>query len=453
MGGKLFSVPSAKGEPALYVPRLSPLQFETMRSMVLEAVESECYVRPARTAPEKTDHGDIDLIVMPRSLDPELLDRPGKLSLAMTAHRTFQTTNIIMRNLGVVRSHFNSNVFSLAVPAPATVAPADLEPHVQVDLILTKSRQELDWHEFLNSYGDLRALLCMICRSLGLVINHEGFHVIVPEIDGVSYYKEKKLLFLTSHPCECLEFLGLDWHRYDLGFDTLKSLFEWILTCRFVTKAHPDPNALSSRSDRKHLESRPMFQQFVRHWLPPHQEKLEPRPQLSRSHVLFEALDQFNQTGAYTQRLDDFNKFTAERHFWLEEVPPCIPKLVGGEKHRKRRMKNIIEGLKHFTICQDGRPVLGERSLREEDANPGWLEKFADTEARKQALFEFIRENWAVAERWELNLLKAYESAIHLDRDGNLWSTEQDRLRREEQSQEEGQQEGQGEGQEKGQEE
>ena len=190
-------------------------------------------------APEKSDHGDIDVLV-----DEELFN--------------FNVQDL-KQALGADAYTKGGRASSFAIRIPE-----DSSKYFQLDVHLCK-KGCFEWENVIYAYGDLWHIIGSVVTRFGFAINDSGLHARVEESDEVN--KKDCLLLLTSEPQEMMEFLGLDSPRYEKGFSTLDELFEWaISTPLFRTKFFQKETIIGKQERMR--EKRPMYSNFVAEWLP-----------------------------------------------------------------------------------------------------------------------------------------------------------------------------------------
>lgn len=222
MGGKAFNAPQG-GKPALAnFPRMPPPLYTALREQIRRVLSHHfsTITFPAE-APEKPDHGDLDVLVHSASGCNPGLER-------------------ITEILGAIQSR----AYTFAVPMTAPCfAGIDLNVYgpnfsdalVQVDLRICKDLEELHWRAFKNGYGDLWQILGVLIRPLGLTVDESHLCVRIQEVEDGSGSKEDTKVRLCDEPDEVLNFLGLDLEEYHRGFETEMQVFEWCARCRFFS--------------------------------------------------------------------------------------------------------------------------------------------------------------------------------------------------------------------------
>ncbi|KAL8637420.1 MAG: hypothetical protein Q9228_005308 [Teloschistes exilis] len=258
---------------------MPPAVYRAVREQCLEQVAS-FFQRAACPieAPEKTNFGDIDLIVS----EPKIMPLPvDSLARALNAERTIQS----------------QPTYCFAVPYPGREGN-----YVQVDVHVCESKF-FDWEIFHQSHGDLWNLLGSSIRPFGLTANNTGLHVRIPEIEN--FNRKKSLIFLTAESHTVLDFLHLDRAILSRSFDAVESMFEFAWSNRFFRpKAYIRPDLKAN--DRKRLAQRELYRRFVDDYVPSRNvraQQIDDVVELTRQEVLDEALETFNKRSEYRARL------------------------------------------------------------------------------------------------------------------------------------------------------
>lgn len=131
------------------------------------------------------------------------------------------------------------------------------------------------------AHGDLWNILGTIHRPHGLTISDKALHIRIPEIED--YDKKRARVFLTDHPAEVLDFLGLSIrnHEWERPFASVDDLFEYAAQCRwFILAPHNDDEeniaqdeAAAARrklkhNDRQRMRQRPIFARWLDEFVP-----------------------------------------------------------------------------------------------------------------------------------------------------------------------------------------
>ncbi|RYE22009.1 MAG: hypothetical protein EOP45_08840 [Sphingobacteriaceae bacterium] len=179
-------------------------------------------------APEKTSHGDVDLVVS----GEKLMDSQNAVKE--------------IKNMGLTNKTNNSYLYQLSIEDGQVIK-------VQVDIIEVET-QYLEMYLFTINYGDLGMILGYICHSFQFSINSHGLFYRIYEGSGFKKY------LITANVAEVCEILGLDYSRWQHGFNTKRDIFDWLLVLR--PKIVHKTNEIRNRADRR-SDDRPMYQEFL----------------------------------------------------------------------------------------------------------------------------------------------------------------------------------------------
>ena len=171
MGGNAFT--------NLNTPRLDPVQYNLARQAAISVLRGYFpVVQVPPEAPEKTDFGDVDVLVAGAGREVTVGDISN--ALKAVAHTT---------------TKFPA---SFAVPLEGVD-----NAYAQID-IETSCAQLVPWLLWLKSYGDLTIVLGSLHRDLGLTISHTGLYLRIEELEKSS--RKASMLKLTNNPAKAMEF-------------------------------------------------------------------------------------------------------------------------------------------------------------------------------------------------------------------------------------------------------
>ncbi|KAF2673216.1 hypothetical protein BT63DRAFT_150164 [Microthyrium microscopicum] len=352
MGGNAFST--------LDTPRLSHEQWELLRvrciKILLEFYEQ--VVCPPE-APEKVDHGDVDLLVEA----PKHPIEPDTLQNALGA--------VSRTKVGVT--------MSFAVPLPETQ-----ESFAQIDVHIC-GEGNLQWELWMASYGDLVQILGHQNRGIGLTMNDKGLNVRVPEVEITN--RKQAMILLTKEPIKVMQFLGLDAEHWQRGFATLEDLFFWCSAGRFYNKPKSsDAAPEQTTNDRARLKKRPMFANYFYEWIPAHPEAWQNDERVQRDVVLQEAIKSF---GVRTQ-------YEAIMTTWRQEVNAndALISIKESLPITGSALGLVLKGIKRWVTFKDGQPQMRPLGEPEEDITklPDWLPRITSEELGQ--LNEWLQKNW-----------------------------------------------------------
>ncbi|KAF3764880.1 hypothetical protein M406DRAFT_239722, partial [Cryphonectria parasitica EP155] len=227
MGGKAFS----SGPRALYTPRMIPEVYETVLVACLAALRPLFpAVKSLVEAPEKTSHGDIDILVCLE--DSSCSDKTAiwaqvEAALKALAHEAAGNTSPVGQDEG-------GSALEPKLEAKTRC--------IQVDIRLCATSQELEWRCFKHAHGDLWIILGSILRPFGLTVDEEACYIRIPEIENQD--RKKARVFLTDNPTDLLDFLALEHEagQWTSPFPSVDEMFEYAASCRWFTLWPEAPN-------------------------------------------------------------------------------------------------------------------------------------------------------------------------------------------------------------------
>ncbi|KLO08655.1 hypothetical protein SCHPADRAFT_880261 [Schizopora paradoxa] len=229
MGGNAFKF---LGENAF--PRIPPTTYKALKEHLSAKLSAlfEFVGTPAE-APEKTSHGDIDIIVA----NP-LVELSGE-----------QVKCELKAQHAILAAGNRTSNFAL---------PSDEDgKFYQVDVHVCKDREEWDRIMFFHSYGDLGMILGVLARTNGLRLGSNGLKVVAPhEAEALP----PAFQLSESFP-DILRFYGLSIDDWKTGFPTKQAVFEWVTTSRLCDPRRVKDPSNSSRE--KMLRDREMYQAYL----------------------------------------------------------------------------------------------------------------------------------------------------------------------------------------------
>ncbi|KAI9702396.1 MAG: hypothetical protein M1836_000875 [Candelina mexicana] len=380
MGGSAFALPKP-GESPLKICRLPIDIYESLGENYTGRL-STLYERVAipRSAPEKTSHGDLDIIVCSAKYQFSVEDLAAKLGALRYIHCARNPTTNFAIPLG---DSLQSGIDT------SSDAGADTQCfQLDVEVCTTKT---FDWEVFHKAYGDLWNILGTSIRPVGLTVNHTGLHLRIPQIEEKD--RKRSLLFLTNAPADILSFLGLSQEIYEAGFESVEGLFRFAISGRFFRRGSYLKEGLKS-NDRQRLKQREVFRRFVEEYLPAHpgigqedsnsKSKIDSKEVTTRDAVLQEALSTFNCRPQYNTIIAEWEKKQQEAEMW-KKVAAAIP--LDGDK-----LNLVIRGLKRWaTLDNDGQLCLREVAILD---GTGGLPVLTATEGGEARLFDWVKRNW-----------------------------------------------------------
>lgn len=369
MGGKIFT-----SEPdSLHVPRMNRSTYEAMRNYCIDILSAYyTTVICVYPAPQKDDHGDVDLIVS--SPRPDSFPSTEALKAALAAER--------------VKIHQHSEQGrSFAIPYSvlgAVDGTDELSCFAQIDVTAVEP-DCVDWYMLQQSYGDLWQIVGKFLRPHGLTATNTGLHLRICglEEDQKTGHKEGRV-FLSRNPQLVGQFLGLDMAKWHKGFDTLEELFEWCCQGRLFSKAAFEEGKEMAK-DRQRLKKRPAYKRFTEEWLPANLSTMFPssRKVWGREEVKDAALEFFSRRTQYENLMDGFNRRETEEALW-DSFNPLIPRAEQRTRYVKRALRRWVEFV-------DGIPRVRDTPEDLEEQQPVWT---GASRVGRDALHDFVRENW-----------------------------------------------------------
>lgn len=181
-----------------YTRRYDRDEYKQLESSVLIRLLSDIRIDKVRLIPayhNKESFGDMDVLV----------------SYA-------EKINII----DIVKEIFNPN----EIVKNDTVVSFDYK-EFQIDLIRVPAEVSDYAHAYFG-YNDLGNLIGKLCHKFGLKHGHTGLYL--PLRDGDNMFAE---ILINSDHRKTLKFLGLDCERFDLGFDDLDSIFNYVSSSKY----------------------------------------------------------------------------------------------------------------------------------------------------------------------------------------------------------------------------
>lgn len=309
MGGKAF-----EGD-GIVTPRMPTKMYRR----VLREVEEKLltifeHVAHAIEGPEKTTHGDLDVLFV-ENADPKM-----------------PSVGVIAQMLGALKwtGWQKNGVAQFAIPWPTEdqddVGPEPVSERIseteiiddevadgnrlatpsildgktvkkciQVDLNRFSNPEDMRWQLFNTSHGDLCNILSNIVRSKGLTINTEALWLRIASVE--KYHRKAGRIELSRDPEQVLQYFGLDPIRFWQPFDTLDEMMRYAATSRFFqpVRQRVDNNEASLYwTDQKYLNVRPIFTYWIDTYLPAHRSDAPGRDaHLTREETLDDVFDFF----------------------------------------------------------------------------------------------------------------------------------------------------------------
>jgi hypothetical protein len=365
MGGLVFA--------NKHVPRMSLELYKRIRAECQSKLENLFFkVVVPREAPNKVDHGDVDYLVA------------GIKKPTLSANDIwFEIKDHLRAELHVARGGSHS----YGIPHP------DLhESYIQIDVEISPGNGTpegpalFEWTRFMKGDSDLVQILGVAHRSLGVMCNDQGLHVLLPEIE--QYDKKKALLFLTRDPDQAMEFYGLDTAKYWEGFTSEADLFRWATHGRFFSPVVFE-RRVETANDRARRSKRPMFARFLEEYMPAHPDENNSKI-WTREEVLEKALQIFDKRAEYDAMIKEHQFKEAEEELW-KEIRAVVP------VESKSSLGTALKGLRRWVVFQDGKPQIA--SDPDLDDKPTWTK--AMSPGSRDSLLGWVKDHWEEAKAFE----------------------------------------------------
>ena len=255
------------------------------------------YYRIPRSYREKADFGDVDIIVSDAV--------PNWAALRQEILTDLQITQF--KGIGHVFSTVHRNF--------------------QVDYFLVPAEYFEAVYNFF-CFNDLGHLIGKICRRFNLKYGEYGLSYVFRR-DDTNY---KKDLLLTTDFAKICEFLELDHHKWQTGFDDLEEMFEWALASPYFSVT---PYLNPSKSLDKRTKERRTMQKFMEY--------------LQKNNI--------TKTYHYLENKDDYLP-------WISENFPeaNLPEKIEREKELERQA-NQIKAKFNGKLLMQLRPALAGQKL------------------------------------------------------------------------------------------
>ena len=101
---------------------------------------------------------------------------------------------------------------------------------LQIDFIIT-AEENWDTSLVYLKYGDLGNLMGRISKPIfGLKYGHDGLVFSIVDEDNNQTYGE---IVVSKTPKDIFEFLGFDWNKFCIGFNSMEDMFEYVKTSKY----------------------------------------------------------------------------------------------------------------------------------------------------------------------------------------------------------------------------
>lgn len=259
MGGNAFAAilgPSA-------FPRMPPAVYDALkRQMVPKLQELYLHVAVPLEAPEKTSHGDLDIVVAGPKIDVDFAAHEGADAAMNVPHVVVQEA-IGARYVNPLQGNRTSN---FAVPIARggwgpfdhaqeeDVARRAMEGEdifYQVDVNVCTDKEEFERRMFFHAYGDLGMIMGLIGRNAGLALGEKGLRISDPPNPPIE---------LSRSFDEITDFMGWSMDAWRTGFRRKRDIFEWAGSSHFF---NPRKFRTHGVGISKVKEERKMYMEFV----------------------------------------------------------------------------------------------------------------------------------------------------------------------------------------------
>lgn len=269
MGGKAHKDAS--------VQRLSTSKWTSLSTHIKSLfARNDCIKRieALRVDPEKSSHGDLDLITLIDAQDRE-------------------TLNDICKQIRLTNKIDHSYLYDY------------LNEKHQVDLQVLTDSETFDLAYFCQSYGDLGIILSKCVRAMGMSLS---------SVTGLCHREKMpisgdyKSYTITKKPQKICEYLGLDFEQWRAGFTSRDAIFDWLQPVTPTFQMRP--------GDETRYANREMFQQFLK------LARTSCIDHLPTSNIRTTVLQRLELDGAYARVRDNVEKDIAKEmyHSKFKEV-------------------------------------------------------------------------------------------------------------------------------------
>ncbi|CZR61771.1 uncharacterized protein PAC_11668 [Phialocephala subalpina] len=376
MGGKAFSQYDTPRMPQAVYRMVCDALISHLRLYYTE-------VKSPIEAPEKLDHGDVDLLVhgpLQSGFDPA---KTPKSEVARNIAHEIAAQEWLVGNTGQPINFaikWPSHAGARVHPGPNAVVTQDLVAeegetrHIQLDVHICHSYEDFRWEYFHSAHGDLWNILGTTIRKFGLTVNNKGMYLRIPDIEQSD--RKKSMIFLTADPVRILDFLGVDKIKWFQPFDTKKEMFEYATGCRMfwikeeseledgelegdVVGESNNTSQTGGETGKKHLKhndrqrmgKRPIFKEWILEYIPQLRSEGKFLKQLiTREEVRDEAFATFGVERVYTERLTEWKLTTHNDQLWRQIIKGNVPEDMDPQRRAAtiREIKSIIVNGEEF---------------------------------------------------------------------------------------------------------
>nr|POE87529.1 hypothetical protein CFP56_30118 [Quercus suber] len=409
MGGEAFRSVSAPGEPTLNIRRLTPEEYTRLKLLYIARIGqflgSGSEVAALIEAPEKQDHGDIDILIASRN--PVNL---FELASAVGA-RGIIAESAILCNLAVPEDGSHAHrplvVYHKSDRRNSVIST---QACVQVDLEVLAPK-DLEWNAFNRSYGGVGALIGMMVSPFGFTMStSRGFvltleeHKLVAELK-LTIPREEADIVLAKDPQSVMRFLGLSPESYERGFATVQELYAWSGACRVLCQ-----ETLARYSDERDRRQRPGYKTFREVWVPANVAPVLPADSTKEARLAFIADRRECEERLAAEVFGKQEEIGTKRVRLVQEIDIAASLLLlrrmvmqeSGLRAGNARLTKTMRGVKHWMGAQPGGfPCTLSAPASQ---NPGLQLSGLLTEDRKafrnhEAVRRYVMDNWEILKK------------------------------------------------------
>lgn len=421
----MFLHSAAEGRPSLPTPRMDASTYQNLKRKYTELLWT-CFpnavsIGAAIEAPEKTDYGDIDIIIIDDGSEvnwPKVATELGAAAWVDRGTEAKPSCSLAVYLDGTCSSDAPVKYVLTTDSDPLKRKPStelDINEYAQIDLMKIGSELR-DWTVLYSSYGDLAGILGMVVTNYGFDITEMGLRLRLQEWDDSGHgewqhfkpqLSEGKMM-LSTDPDETLEFFGLSVERYKAGFRTVDDIFQWMSDCRLISRysLKRQRHVPVTREEKK--LTRAMFNTFFAEWLPAHLDGREAATSPSKSTIeetLGPSLSQLRQK-YLEEALIFFGKEKQDQYNALHQnilhkrtletaeakLKPIIAVHSGKTKHA---LAELVRAFRRNVEFRDGQPCILPNAKRDSQS---LLHTFLDATGRElqdsEAVGAWIKVNF-----------------------------------------------------------
>ncbi|KAF7327843.1 hypothetical protein MKEN_00364100 [Mycena kentingensis (nom. inval.)] len=245
MGGNAFSATL----PTTVFPRIPPKAYHALKLRISAKIKTlYAVVSTPAEAPEKLDHGDLDLLVCEPFSGNEVPHEEVQALLGATYVVPAPGNRTSSYAIRIEQGDWAGNE-SEEQQARQLAEGQDI--FYQVDVHVCADKAEWERIHFFHAYGDLGMILGLLVRTQGLALGTKGLKA--PNVPHAPFD-------LSDSMDEIIAYMGLSMERWRAGFATKREVFEWVATSTFF-----DPTTFRAESHgiKKVKPGRKMYAEFA----------------------------------------------------------------------------------------------------------------------------------------------------------------------------------------------